>query len=776
MAACSSPQERLEKFSESGHEFLENGEFGKANVQFQNALKIDDTHVPTLVGLSKIAEERQDFRAMFVALQRVVRADPEHIEANVQLGKLRLIGEDESVALEHAETVLAVEPQNIGALSLKAAILLKAGDRQGAVALAEQALALDPANTEAITVLATERTMAEAPLEAIAIIDRALEADQQVAILHLLRIQILTTMDRQEDVERAFTQLIDLYPNDVSYRRIYAASLVNSGRLALAAEQIQKIAELEPGNLDAKLDVVRLVKETDGDGAAIARLKAFVDEDPSNADLQFALGDFYRQVGETAKAMALYEEVSERGKSEEKARALNHIAALYLASGENQKARTLVAEILQMAPDDAEALIKQAGFSIEDGDIEAAILGLRQAQAKEPENLTAMVLMASAFEQKGDMTLARSEYAKANDVSQNAPEIAQAYAEFLTRQRDLDRAESVLVEALALAPGELDNLKLLGALRVAKQDWAGAQEVADIIESLGDQDDVAANIRTIAYNGLEDYERVISELQEKSEKAPLEARPLATLISAFLKSGRTEEAEETLRRIIRDNPAAYIERIFLANVLSIQGRADESEKTLLEAIDLQPEAAVAYEMLYRDYFRKGRVADAEALIDAGLARTPDNYALRMFKADLFLGQQRFKDAFDVYAALVDERSQDQIVVNNYISLASDLLDDQDAIRRALERGSVLMNGKNPYFSDTLGWAYYKAGQPQDALPFLQEAIRGDQQHPEFLFHLGATHIALGNVDEGRKSLEDALELGGDAFRYKSEAKDLLEGS
>ena len=85
-AACSSPEERVERFSASGAEFLESGEIGKANVQFQNALKINEEHVPSLIGLSKIAEERQDFRSMFGLLQRVVRLDPIQIEERVNLG------------------------------------------------------------------------------------------------------------------------------------------------------------------------------------------------------------------------------------------------------------------------------------------------------------------------------------------------------------------------------------------------------------------------------------------------------------------------------------------------------------------------------------------------------------------------------------------------------------------------------------------------------------------------------------------------------------------
>ena len=117
-AACASPEERVEKYSNDGSEYLAQGELGKANVQFQNALKIDEEHIPSLIGMAQIVEERQDFQNMFGLLQRIIRLDPNQLEAQVKLGKLYLIGSDETEALEYAEKALALDPEDIGALTL----------------------------------------------------------------------------------------------------------------------------------------------------------------------------------------------------------------------------------------------------------------------------------------------------------------------------------------------------------------------------------------------------------------------------------------------------------------------------------------------------------------------------------------------------------------------------------------------------------------------------------------------------------------------------------
>jgi len=41
-AACASPEEKVRRYTESGYEFLEAEEIPKANIQFRNALQIDE--------------------------------------------------------------------------------------------------------------------------------------------------------------------------------------------------------------------------------------------------------------------------------------------------------------------------------------------------------------------------------------------------------------------------------------------------------------------------------------------------------------------------------------------------------------------------------------------------------------------------------------------------------------------------------------------------------------------------------------------------------------
>ncbi len=772
--ACSSPEAKVEKYYASGQEFLENGDYGKANIQFRNVLKIDETYVPALLSLAEIAESKQNLKAMFGLYQRVIRLEPDNVFAHIQLGKLYLIGSDETAALESADTALKIDPTSVDAIALKSGVLLRLGDTEGAVKLARQAISIQPAQTEATTVLATERGMNGDLDGAIAELDRALNIDPKVAVLQLLRIQILSQLDRSEDVLAGFAQLVELFPEEPAYRRVYAMEFIKRKNFAAAQEQMEVLVGLDPDNNDAKLDVVRIVSAKDGDEAAENRLREFVDTEPENHDLRFALVDLL--VGRDAidQSVAVLEPLMKSDDEVVLLRAKNKRALLYLRNNERAKAEALVDEILDDDDNNTDALIRRASFMLDDGEFDAGVAALRTALSNNPDLVEAMVLMANAFERQGNIDFARAELAKAFESSGKRAGVANIYANFLVRHGDSRRAEAILVQSLAAFPGDLNNLKLLAAVRLDIQDWQGADEVASIIASLdlAAENDLTNQIRTVALNGLGDYDQIIDMLTAQNTNAPLESRPLAMLVSAYLKSDRIDEAEQLLKNVIASGANNYDARVLLARTYGARGAAADGEAVLLEAIDIEPSRGEAFELLYRYNISRGEREKAIALIEDGLSRAPDNAVLRFFKADYLVASGNMKEALEIYSDLIETRPDDRIIANNFVSLSSDLRKDEKSIARALEVSRVLENDGSALVQDTVGWAHYRAGQYDRALEFLTKAA-ATANSGEILYHLGATQIAAGEREAGLASLNKALEAGGENFRYETEVRALL---
>lgn len=776
LTACSSPEQKVARYYESGQEFLANEDLARAKIQFRNALKIDEQHVPSLEGMVDIAEAESDFQNVFAITQRIARLEPENVGALVTLGKIFLISSDETQAIEKADEALALEPNNDDAIALKAAVKIRLGDTQDAVALATIVNDRNPAHVEAATVLATERTMDRDFTGALEYVDAALEVEPRIAVLQLLKIRLLSLLERPDDVIATYRGLMNAFPERAVYRKAYTIELIGREDFDEALIELRKIAELEPDSLDAKLDVVRLVNKNEGREAAERELRQFADAEPGNLDLQYAVVDYLIQNDRRQEAKDILAALMQSDVQSDALRAKNRLIAILLAEGSLDEAKAKIDEVLEEDDNNTDALMRRAGLHITNAEYDSAILDLRTALNNEPNSPQLLTLMGGAFEGQGSVSLARAEYQKAFNVEGSSARVANAFAKFLLRQNDLAAAESVLTESIATYPTSRENLRLLANVRLSSGDWQGADEIAAILENVQPDEnaDLVRNIRSVSLLGLEDFDGVAEILSPENSNKPLDSQPLAVLTTAYIRSGETDKAEELLNGVISSGDNVYLGRLLLAQVLSSKGDIEGTVSMLETARKEFPERAQAYEHLYRYYLASNQSDKAFELIDDGLAVNADNSALQYFKADAYLTQGNLDDALNLYSKLIASRPNDKIVANNFVSLTSDLKTDAASLNRALEVSKILENDNNPAFRDTVGWINFRTGEYDRAVQFLNQAAAQISGNAEVLYHLGEALVANGDVENGRARLEEALELGGADFKYAPRIKEILK--
>lgn len=761
ISACASPEQKMQRYTESGQEFLEKGDLGKANIQFRNALKIDEDHVPALLGLYEIVESNNQPQQMFGLLQQITRLDPTNAEALTDLSKLYLLSGDEATSLETIDAALSYKPDAADTIGTKAAILFRMGDREESIGLAERALELDPTIQEASTVVATNYILEEKPDEAIAVLDRALEANPKAAVLHLLRVQIYASQNRSEDITAAYDALIQEFPDEPAYRRLYISQLVREEKFAEARAELMEVVKLRPNETEGYIDIARLDRRIDGDEKARETLKSFADENPDKPDLAFAYAAYLRESGDADAARGVYQQVIGNAKTDELAlRAKNELANMMLLDGDRSGAETLIAEILNRDARNSGGLIKTASIKLMDGDTDGAINDLRLVLADQPDSVQAKLLMASAYERRGDNASAERQYQEAFDSTEDKASVGNGFARFLIRRGDTKRAEGILSRALEVNPRNEENLKLLAAVRLQQQDWRGAEEVARMIESVKQDDAIVDRILGAAYTGLQDYAGAISVLEKMNENEPLEVNSLATLVNAYVNAGRSEEAERLLNTKIENGQDAYEANLLLANVLASQNRAEEAKSKMRSAIDLAPERPQAYERLYRLYMGEGRREDARTVLEQGLGEAPTNDGLKVLRADMHMSAGEFEEAVAIYEDILTRRPEDVLVLNNYAALVSDIRTDKASLDRAVELSRPLLETDNANFLDTHGWALVRAGRLAEGIDVLDRAVGLAPKFPDALYHLGAAQKQAGDSVAAERALKRAIEAAG----------------
>ncbi|MBP6031371.1 MAG: tetratricopeptide repeat protein [Sphingobium sp.] len=105
---------------------------------------------------------------------------------------------------------------------------------------------------------------------------------------------------------------------------------------------------------------------------------------------------------------------------------------------------------------------------------------------------------------------------------------------------------------------------------------------------------------------------------------------------------------------------------------------------------------------------------------------------------------------------VVERAPDSAAALNYLGYA--MADRGEEVARAialLERANRIAP-RQPAFIDSLGWALFKAGQADKALPLIEGAVAAAPGNPEINEHLGDILWALGRHFEARAAWRAAL--------------------
>lgn len=107
-------------------------------------------------------------------------------------------------------------------------------------------------------------------------------------------------------------------------------------------------------------------------------------------------------------------------------------------------------------------------------------------------------------------------------------------------------------------------------------------------------------------------------------------------------------------------------------------------------------------------------------------------------------------------AILRQNPQDSVAMN---ALGYTLVDRTERLQEgfALIEQALLLNPQDPPTMDSMGWAYYRTGQPQQALEYLRKAMRA-MPDAEVAAHLGEVLWDSGKKRQARKIWQQGLEL------------------
>ena len=759
----SSPEDRAQRYYEHSLKLVEQHDYSKAIIELRNALNLKNDMLPAWRNLAQTLEATQHWDGVISSLQSIVSLDPSDLEARIKLAKLLVLGGRVYQALELTNTGNEADSRNTKILGLKAAILYKLNDKFEAVRQAQKALGIDPSNADALSVLATDRMASDDLKGALAILDSDVALNVTDLGIQLLKLKIYEQLGNRSSSNFLLLRLTKFNPKEIAFQKLLIKFYIDQHRNEDAENEIRAMIEANPNNSEAELNLVGFLYATKGPAAAKQELVARINAGGEVFPYQIALADFDFNQGNFADAEKLIQNVmSHAGSAEQALAAQATLAEMYFKNNKVDAAESLVSEILRKDSRNPSGLKLRASIRIARGQLETAITDLQQALSDQPQSADLMLLLGVAYERSGSMRLAEKQYSDAVRISNFNPTVGLNYSNFLQRRGNIDRAEQFLVKLSSRSPKNLDILSALAQLELTRQNWAGAQAIAESIRGAGDTRGIADQVLGAALIGQHKYDDSIAAFQSAVDASPSDVQPTVSLVQALVRAQKTDRAVALLKSVLQAKPNNVEAQVLLGSIQFVTGDPDQAERSFKLAIEKEPNSVVGYQALANLYVGKKKFNEALDVIRSGLQMQPDSMILQLALAAILEQDRQYEFAITEYEKILSKQPGSMIVANNLASLLSDRRNDKISLERAQSLAASLQEFNVPQFKDTLGWVSYRRGDYVFAVSLLEKAAAALPNIALVHYHLGMSYIAIRQTVKASEQLKAALSLGPDS--------------
>lgn len=760
LTGCSSPQERAQNYYTHGKQLQAQHDIKRAEIEFLNAVKYNNKLLPAWKSLAEIDELEHDWRGLAVALRNILELDPNNLSARLKLGRLELVGGAFNDALALVNDVKTPDNQSSDLLALKAAILLKLNDSTGAVNSANQALKADPNNIAAMFVLASDDLSRGDTKGALAILENPAIKNQTTPDMgtELFKLQVLERAQDLTQAEALLRKLVDLYPKQNSFKRELTRLYLFQHRNDDAINMQKAIVATDPRDSKSQLELVRLLDATQGSEPARKQLDALIKAGDDVFPYQIALAQLDFRDGNFSDSIAILQSLIKTDNPGNVTTAQLQLAQMYLSKGQINAADPLVSDVLHKDARNTTGLKLRASIEMDRGKLEDATNDLRQALNDQPRDAGLMLLLAAVYERGGSIELADKEYADAVQASNYNPAVAISYVAFLQRRGNIAHAEDVLTDVVNRRPNDIQVLTALGQIRLARQEWAGAQEIAERLKRLTKNHIVANELLGAALAGQDKYVESLSVLQSAYAEQPAAAQPMFALVRTYLQAREPGKAIAFLQSVLKADPNNAEAYVLLGSVQQAQLQLDPAKKNFEAAIQKQPKNDIGYRGLSEFYVQQKNYDAAIKVVRDGLNQNPDDFMLQLALASALERSADYDGAISEYQNMIKKDPGSVIVANNLASLLADHRTDKDSLDQAEALAAVLQKSPVPQFKDTLGWVRYREQDYKSALSLLENATNALPKDPAIHYHLAMTYVALGQNEKAAEQFKTALDL------------------
>ncbi len=385
----------------------------------------------------------------------------------------------------------------------------------------------------------------------------------------------------------------------------------------------------------------------------------------------------------------------------------------------------------------------------------AAVLGVvRELAAKHSGLREARLAVAQAAWTAQNFDLALSEVREAQRISPDW-ELAALFETQILARRSNAEAMVQLQKFVEANPKATEARMNLARLYATEQRLPEARrEFERLATDFPENAELALAIGLLSLQ-LGDFDTADRQLRKLLDGKPKDPDTLRYYLGRSAE-GRKQFADAVKwYRAVESGPQRIPAQLAEASVLARQGRTKEAREVLRQIVPASLDQRVQLILTEAQVLRDAKdFQGAFELLGEALAKTPDTADLLYDQALVAERLGKF-DIAEKNLARVIEIRPDHAHAHN--ALGYTLADRNVRLDEALKliETALKLAPEDPYIMDSMGWVFFRMGDSQKALEFLQRAYKL-KRDAEIAAHLGEVLWSRGQLDEARRVWDEAL--------------------
>jgi tetratricopeptide (TPR) repeat protein len=578
----------------------------------------------------------------------------------------------------------------------------------------------------------------------------------------------------------AMSQTAAAPPSDPKAQAMFefmmARRLESSGDGAGALAALERARKLDPQSAEISAEIAGYYFRQNRSAEAVAAANQALQLDKANVEAHHTLGSIYSTWAEGGGPPPAGQTAAST-----RAAAIEHLSAiqgtplmatnpnlqmtlgrLQLRAGKADVAIPILEKVAQQAPWSAQPLLLLHEAQITEGRVDEAERSLVQAAEIDPRYYSSL---GQFFERQGKWDEAAGAYeAAVGSAPKPSRDLQIRYAAALINtESGAAKARTLLADLLKSTPNDTRLLYMLSsAERTAGDDKAAEatarklisidptsigglralasvlfdryeyRQLVDLVSPLikdpsrakGREFEGAAVLVQlgIAEQQLANWEGSIAAFTAAKALTPGDPELDAYLVQAHLTARRYDRAEALAREALVRAPNQPRMIRLRAQALLKAGKAAEANKLLEDGVAQQPKSRDLVVGLADLYADQKRTDDALRMLEQARKMFGDDQAIAMRIANTYEGGGRLAEAEQEFRKLMSADPENADPIN---SLAYMLADRGLRLPEAIElaQRALAIEPGNPSYLDTLGWAQFKQGRVPEAVESLGKAAQ-----------------------------------------------------